>query len=64
MIACLSPSDKFIEENLSTLNYATKASFISNAPTKNEDPKMKVVSELKDKVARLEKELAQANNHI
>ena len=64
MIACLSPSNHYIEENISTLNYATKASFISNIPTKNEDPKMKMVSELKEKVARLEKELSNANNHI
>jgi len=64
MIACLSPSDAFLEENVSTLNYATKASFISNIPTKNEDPKMRMVNELKDKVARLERELASANNHI
>ena len=64
MIACLSPSNFFIEENISTLNYATKASFISNAPMKNEDPKMKLVNDLRDRVARLEKELAQANNHI
>jgi len=64
MIACLSPSDFYIEENISTLNYATKASFISNAPTKNEDPKMRQVNELKEKVARLERELANANKHI
>ena len=64
MIAWLSPSDKFIEENLSTLNYATKASFISNIPAKNEDPKMKIVNELRERVIRLEKELASANNHI
>ena len=64
MIACLSPSDSYFEENISTLNYATKASFISNIPTKNEDPKMKMVSELREKVARLEKELADANGHI
>lgn len=64
MIACLSPSDAFLEENVSTLNYATKASFISNIPTKNEDPKMRMVNELKDKVARLERELASANTHI
>lgn len=54
----------FIEENISTLNYATKASFISNIPTKNEDPKMKLVNELKEKVLRLEKELSSANNYI
>ena len=64
MIACLSPSDSYFEENISTLNYATKASFISNLPTKNEDPKMKMVSELREKVARLERELADANGHI
>ena len=64
MIACLSPSNMFIEENISTLNYATKASFISNIPMKNEDPKMKLVNELKDKVLRLEKELSSANNYI
>ena len=64
MIACLGPSDRFIEENLSTLNYATKASFISNIPAKNEDPKMKIVNELRERVIRLEKELANANNHI
>jgi kinesin family protein 4/21/27 len=64
MIACLSPSDSFLEENSSTLNYATKASFISNIPTKNEDPKMRMVNELRDKVGRLERELASANNHI
>ena len=64
MIACLSPSDAYIEENVSTLNYATKASFIQNIPAKNEDPKMKQVTDLREKVARLEKELASANNHI
>jgi hypothetical protein len=64
MIACLSPSNSYIDENISTLNYATKASFISNIPTKNEDPKMKLVNDLKDRVHRLEQELANANKHI
>jgi hypothetical protein len=53
MIACLSPSDAFVEENLSTLAYATKASYISNEPVKNEDPKMKLINELKTKVSSL-----------
>ena len=26
MVACLSPSDRYFEENLSTLNYASQAS--------------------------------------
>ncbi len=30
MMAFLSPSDRFIEENLSTLNYASRAGLISN----------------------------------
>ena len=45
MIACLFPSDNFLEENISTLTYASKASYIANKPIKNEDPK---VSEIKD----------------
>tara|TARA_B110001450_G_scaffold245453_1_gene258490 strand:+ start:253 stop:489 length:237 start_codon:yes stop_codon:yes gene_type:complete len=49
MMACLSPSDKFIEENLSTLNYAAKASLISNIPTKNVDPQMMKINEIKKK---------------
>lgn len=58
MIACLSPSDAYIDENISTLNYATKASFISNEPVKNEDPKIRLINELKQKIASLQKELA------
>ena len=58
MIACLSPADAFLEENISTLNYATKASFISNEPVKNEDPKVRMINELKSKVITLQKELA------
>lgn len=64
MVACLSPSDFYAEENISTLNYATKASHISNEPTKNEDPKVKMINELKAKVSQLQKELNSANNHI
>lgn len=37
MVACLSPVDRFLEENVSTLNYAARASLISNAPMKNLD---------------------------
>ena len=33
MLACLSPSDKHYEENLSTLAYAARAKRISNTPT-------------------------------
>ena len=64
MIACLSPSDQYAEENISTLNYAMKASFIANEPTQNIDPKMKLIQELRAKVATLQKELTSANKHI
>ena len=40
MIACLAPADFYIQENISTLNYATKASYISNKPVVNEDPSL------------------------
>jgi kinesin family protein 4/21/27 len=64
MMACLSPSDRFIEENISTLNYAAKASLISNLPTKNVDPKLIQLNEFKKKMHDLEVELRQANEHI
>lgn len=47
MISCLNPSDKFIEENITTLNYSTKATYISNKPVKNQDPKIRLICELK-----------------
>jgi hypothetical protein len=47
MIACLTPSEKYIEENLSTLVYASKASIISNKPIRNDDPKSKLIEDLK-----------------
>ena len=64
MVACLSPSDKYFEENLSTLNYASRASQISNLPTKNIDPKLLIMNEQKRKILDLEKELKNANMHI
>jgi len=45
MIACLSPSDRYLEENLSTLEYASRASQISNIPTKNIDPKLSLLND-------------------
>ncbi len=64
MIACLSPSDRFLEENISTLNYAKKASFISNEPIRNDDPRVRMISDLRQKVEMLEDELKRANEHI
>lgn len=64
MIACLSPSDRYYEENLSTLQYAARASQISNIPTKNVDPRLLILNDQKKKVTELEKELKSANQHI
>lgn len=64
MVACLSPSDRYFEENLSTLNYAAQASQISNIPTKNIDPKLMIMNDQKRKIGDLEKELKSANQHI
>ena len=47
MIACISPADRFYEESISTLNYATRAANISNQPVKNVDPKIRIINELK-----------------
>ena len=47
MIACLTPNDAFLEENISTLTYATRASYITNCPVRNDDPKIKTINELK-----------------
>ena len=64
MIACISPVDGYLDENISTLEYATKAGSISNEPVKNVDPKTRVIKDLKREAKRLKKELATADKHI
>lgn len=64
MIACINPHDTFLEENISTLTYATKASFITNRPVVNDDPRMKAIQDLKRQVHQLSEELDKANKHI
>ena len=61
MIACLNPCDAHIDENMNTLQYASKASFISNKPIKNDDPKSRMIEELKAQVRVLTEELSKAN---
>ena len=46
------------------MNYAKKASYISNEPIRNDDPKVRIINELRAKVEMLEDELRQANEHI
>lgn len=64
MIACLSPSDAYSEENMSTLVYAAKAQSIANNPTKNEDPKTLLINQLKQEVESLRRQLAHAQEII
>ena len=64
MIACLNPCDQQIEENHSTLSYAARASYIANKPVKNEDPRLRMIEELKQRNAALTSELSKANQTI
>lgn len=47
MLSTLSPSNRFVEENVSTLQYATKAGHIANVPVRNEDARSSLIFELK-----------------
>ena len=53
MLACITPLDEYIEENLSTLKYASRASHISNVPTINQDPKLKLINEQRKTIEKL-----------
>ena len=64
MIACLTPADCYFEENLSTLTYVTKASFITNNPVLNLDQNSKQILELRRQLQQVSSELVQANKHI
>ena len=64
MIACINPHDAFMDENISTLTYATKASYITNQPVVNDDPRTKVINQLRRQVKDLNEELSKANQHI
>jgi hypothetical protein len=61
MIACISPSDLYATENLSTLSYASLARAIRLTPVVNTDSESKLVRKLRQKIASLEKELFQAH---
>lgn len=51
MFACLSPSDKHFDENLSTLQYASQAASIKNAPKVNLDPKDLLIQQLRSQLS-------------
>ena len=57
MIACLNPCDEYFEENLSSLEYASRAKQITNHIIVNEDPKTRMIRELQEQVAFLKAQL-------
>mgnify|MGYP001453346562 FL=1 len=59
-VACLSPCDRFIDENLSTLQYASRAQSIENRAVINVDPTTKLIHRLKKEIKVLRRDLIQA----
>ena len=51
MFACLAPSDRQDDENLSTLQYASQAACIRNQPVVNLDPKDQLIQQLEARLA-------------
>lgn len=58
IIACLTPADAFVDENLNTLYYASRARNIKNSPVVNEDPKDRLIRQLYDQIEKLKQENA------
>ena len=53
----MSVSDEYWEENCSTLQYATLAQRITNKPSVNEDPRVKLIRDLHKEIELLKAEL-------
>ena len=58
MIAAISPADYNYSESLSTLSYANRVLSIKTTATVNEDPKVKLIKDLKAQVAVLQRQAA------
>ena len=56
MVAALSPHEVNYDETLSTLKYADRAKSIKNVAVINEDPKEKLIRELRDELEKLRAE--------
>ncbi|KAG5468648.1 hypothetical protein CUR178_01482 [Leishmania enriettii] len=57
MIACISPSDRYVEETTSTLLYAGRAQNIRNVPHVNEDATTLLIRQLRQEIVQLKAEL-------
>lgn len=53
MIATISPLASNFEETISTLKYASRAKYITNAPVINRDPKDALLLEYENEIKRL-----------
>ena len=56
MIACVSPSDVYTDETISTLNYATRTMNIKNKPIIMMDDKEKIIFNLKREIKLMKME--------
>lgn len=56
MIACVSPSHVYVDETLSTLNYATRTMNIKNKPVVQMDAKEQIIYNLKREIYLLKLE--------
>lgn len=60
MVAAVSPADDNYDETLSTLQYANRAKNIKNVAKRNEDVNQQVISQLREEIEALRRQLAQA----
>jgi kinesin family protein 12 len=60
MIACVSPSEVYADETISTLNYATRTMNIKNKPILQMDAKEQIIFNLKREIQLLRME----NNYL
>ncbi|KAL8272472.1 hypothetical protein Esti_003595 [Eimeria stiedai] len=60
MVANVGPACIHYDETLSTLRYAQRTKYIKNAPHVNEDPKQAVILAFQEEIARLKKQLQEA----
>ncbi|GAB6031794.1 Kinesin member [Chamberlinius hualienensis] len=64
MVATISPSSTAYNETVNTLRYAQRAKCIVNKPIINEDPKVKLIRELKLEIEKLRELLTDAQKAI
>eukprot|EP00698_Gefionella_okellyi_P015011 TRINITY_DN4200_c0_g4_i2.p1 TRINITY_DN4200_c0_g4~~TRINITY_DN4200_c0_g4_i2.p1 ORF type:complete len:670 (+),score=110.55 TRINITY_DN4200_c0_g4_i2:138-2147(+) len=64
MIGCISPSDLCLEENISTLQYASRAKLVHNHMIVNEDPASRAIRDLQNEVSRVKSRLQHLSQSV